>query len=133
MEHALAVTQDPVSQGIVAAVIVAVFALLAMEKAHRVLVIFSAVALLWLITYFTPWHLITFEAAHQALDLNVLLLLASRSHAAVSSAARANGFPRTPTRSSASRASGDVQSLSSTRGIRTRTLSRTRPRVAQNR
>ena len=77
MEHTIAVTQDPVSQGIVAAVIVAVFALLAMEKAHRVLVIFSAVALLWLITYFTPWHLITFEGAHQALDLNVLLLLAS--------------------------------------------------------
>ena len=77
MEHAIAVTQDPVSQGIVAAVIVAVFVLLAMEKAHRVLVIFSAVALLWLITYFTPWHLITFEGAHQALDLNVLLLLAS--------------------------------------------------------
>lgn len=77
MEHAIAVTQDPVSQGIVAAVIVAVFALLAMEKAHRVLVIFSAVALLWIITYFTPWHLITFEGAHQALDLNVLLLLAS--------------------------------------------------------
>ena len=77
MEHAIAVTQDPVSQGIVAAVIGAVFVLLAMEKAHRVLVIFSAVALLWLITYFTPWHLITFEGAHQALDLNVLLLLAS--------------------------------------------------------
>jgi Na+/H+ antiporter NhaD/arsenite permease-like protein len=77
VEHAIAVTQDPVSQGIVAAVIVAVFVLLAMEKAHRVLVIFSAVALLWLITYFTPWHLITFEGAHEALDLNVLLLLAS--------------------------------------------------------
>jgi len=77
VEHTLAVTQDPVSQGIVAAIIIAVFVLLAMEKAHRVLVIFSAVALLWLITYFTPWHLITFERAHQALDLNVLLLLAS--------------------------------------------------------
>ena len=77
MEHTLTVTQDPVSQGIVAAIIIAVFALLAMEKAHRVLVIFSAVALLWFITYFTPWHLITFEGAHQALDLNVLLLLAS--------------------------------------------------------
>ena len=77
MEHTLTVTQDPVSQGIVAAIIVAVFVLLAMEKAHRVLVIFCAVALLWLITYFTPWHLITFEGAHQALDLNVLLLLAS--------------------------------------------------------
>ena len=77
MEHTLTVTQDPVSQGIVAAIIIAVFVLLAMEKAHRVLVIFSAVALLWFITYFTPWHLITFEGAHQALDLNVLLLLAS--------------------------------------------------------
>ncbi len=77
MEHALTVTQDPVSQGIVATIIIAVFVLLALEKAHRVLVIFSAVALLWLITYFTPWHLITFEGAHQALDLNVLLLLAS--------------------------------------------------------
>jgi len=77
VEHTLTVTQDPVSQGIVATIIIAVFVLLAMEKAHRVLVIFSAVALLWVITYFTPWHLITFEAAHQALDLNVLLLLAS--------------------------------------------------------
>jgi Na+/H+ antiporter NhaD/arsenite permease-like protein len=77
VEHAISVTQDPVSQAIVAGIIVMVFALLAMEKAHRVLVIFSAVALLWLITYFTPYHLITFEGAHQALDLNVLLLLAS--------------------------------------------------------
>ena len=77
MEHTLTVTQDPVSQGIVAGIIIAVFVLLAKETAHRVLVIFSAVALLWLITYFTPWHLITFEGARQALDLNVLLLLAS--------------------------------------------------------
>jgi len=77
VEHTLTVTQDPVSQGIVAGIIIAVFVLLAKETAHRVLVIFSAVALLWLITYFTPWHLITFEGARQALDLNVLLLLAS--------------------------------------------------------
>jgi Na+/H+ antiporter NhaD/arsenite permease-like protein len=77
MENAMAATHDPVSQGIVAVVIVAVFALLARETAHRVLVIFSAVALLWFITYFTPWRLITFEAAHAAIDLNVILLLAS--------------------------------------------------------
>ena len=72
-----AATQDPISQVIVAAVITGVFALLALEKAHRVLVIFSAVALLWLISYLTPYHLITFEAAHRAIDLNVILLLAS--------------------------------------------------------
>ena len=70
-------TQDPISQLIVAVVIAGVFALLALEKAHRVLVIFSAVALLWLFTYLTPYRLITFEAAHQAIDLNVILLLAS--------------------------------------------------------
>ncbi len=70
-------TTDPVSQGIVAAVIISVFALLAMEKAHRVLVVVSAVALLWAVTYLTPWHLISFEAAQQALDLNVLFLLAA--------------------------------------------------------
>jgi len=70
-------TQDPVSQGIVAALIATVFILLAMEKAHRVLVIFSAVAVLWLITYLTPYRLISFEGAHRAIDLNVLLLLAS--------------------------------------------------------
>jgi len=61
----------------VAVVIVAVFALLAVEKAHRVLVVFGAVTLLWLITYFTPYHLVSFEASQEALDLNVLLLLAS--------------------------------------------------------
>ena len=72
-----AATQDPVSQILVAAIIAGVFALLALEKAHRVLVIFSAVALLWLITYLTPYRLITFEAAHRAIDLNVILLLAS--------------------------------------------------------
>ncbi len=70
-------TQDPVSQGIVAVLIAGVFILLALEKAHRVLVIFSAVAVLWLVTYLTPYRLITFEAAHRAIDLNVLLLLAS--------------------------------------------------------
>ncbi len=77
MEQLITGTQDPISQGIVAVVIVVVFALLARETAHRVLIIFSAVALLWFITYFTPWRLITFEAAHAAIDLNVILLLAS--------------------------------------------------------
>jgi Na+/H+ antiporter NhaD/arsenite permease-like protein len=73
---ALQSTTDPVSQVIVASVIVAVFALLTRETAHRVLVIMGAVALLWSITYFTPYRLISFEAAKDALDLNVLLLLA---------------------------------------------------------
>ena len=77
MPHELSATQDPISQGIVAVVIAGVFILLALEKAHRVLIIFSAVALLWAITYLTPYHLIPFEAAHRALDLNVILLLAA--------------------------------------------------------
>ena len=77
IEHALAATRDPVSQLIVGVVIVAVFVLLALEKAHRVLIIFGAVGLLWLVTYLTPYHLVTFEAAQRALDLNVILLLAS--------------------------------------------------------
>jgi Na+/H+ antiporter NhaD/arsenite permease-like protein len=47
------------------------------RESHRVLIIFSAVALLWLITYLTPYHLISFEGAHRAIDLNVILLLAS--------------------------------------------------------
>ncbi len=69
-------TTDPVSQGIVAAVIVAVFVLLALEKAHRVLVVFAAAALLWAVTYATPYRLISFEQAKDAIDLNVLFLLA---------------------------------------------------------
>jgi Na+/H+ antiporter NhaD/arsenite permease-like protein len=68
---------DGISQSIVALVLVGVFVLLTLEKAHRVLVIFSAVALLWIITYLTPYHLVSFEAAQRALDLNVILLLAS--------------------------------------------------------
>ena len=51
--------------------------LLTLEKAHRLLVILSAVAVLWLVTYLTPYHLIGFEGAQRALDLNVILLLAS--------------------------------------------------------
>lgn len=76
-ESAVASTQDPVSQALVGIIIVSVFVLLAMEKAHRVLVVFSAVALLWTITYLTPYRLISFEASARAIDLNVLLLLAS--------------------------------------------------------
>ena len=73
----LASTKDPVSQGLVGIIVAAVFVLLALEKAHRVLVIFGAVALLWLITYLTPYHLISFEAAQAHLDLNVIFLLAA--------------------------------------------------------
>jgi Na+/H+ antiporter NhaD/arsenite permease-like protein len=72
----LASTTDPVSQGIVAVVILALFGVLAMEKAHRVLVAMGCAAFLWLTTYLTPWKLIGFEASARALDLNVLLLLA---------------------------------------------------------
>lgn len=70
-------TTDPVSQGIVAAIIVSVFVLLTLEAAHRVLVALAAVALLFLISYFTPYRLITFDGVREALDINVLVLLAS--------------------------------------------------------
>ncbi|MGQ0704504.1 MAG: sodium:proton antiporter [Gemmatimonadales bacterium] len=70
-------TQDPISQAIVAAVLLASLVLLTLEKAHRLLVILSAAAVLWLLTYLTPYHLISFEGAQRALDLNVILLLAS--------------------------------------------------------
>jgi Na+/H+ antiporter NhaD/arsenite permease-like protein len=72
-----AATTDPVSQGIVAVVLVTVFVLLAREAVHRVLVVIAAVGVLWTLTYLSPYRLITFEAAKDALDINVLLLLAS--------------------------------------------------------
>lgn len=75
-EPVLASTTDPVSQLIVAVLLVGVFALLTIEAAHRVVVVLGAVAVLWAITYFTPYHLLSFEATAQALDLNVLVLLA---------------------------------------------------------
>ena len=75
--HLLTSTTDPLSQGIVAVTLVLLFLLLTLEKAHRVLVALGAVSLLWGITYLTPYHLISFEGAARALDLNVLLLLAS--------------------------------------------------------
>lgn len=74
--EALSATTDPVSQLIVGLVLVVLFVVLTREAAHRVLVALVAVALLWLLTYLTPWHLVTLEGASRALDLNVLLLLA---------------------------------------------------------
>jgi Na+/H+ antiporter NhaD/arsenite permease-like protein len=70
-------TTDPLSQGIVALTLLLLFVLLTMEKAHRVLVAMVAVSVVWAITYLTPLHLISFEQSARALDLNVLLLLAS--------------------------------------------------------
>lgn len=78
MEHAplLASTTDPISQALVALMLAALFIVLAFEKAHRVLVVLTAVSVLWAVTYLTPYRLLTFEGAARALDLNVLLLLA---------------------------------------------------------
>lgn len=73
---AFASTTDPISQGLVAAIIVTVFVLLTLERVHRVLVVMSAVALLWTISYTTRWHLISFEASKEAVDFNVIFLLA---------------------------------------------------------
>jgi Na+/H+ antiporter NhaD/arsenite permease-like protein len=106
--HALPSTTDPVSQAIVGAIIAGLFVLLALEKAHRVLVVLGAVALLWAVTYLTPYTLISLETAQAALDLNVLLLLAAMmavvgvlkttgvfGWAVTRLLARANGRPRT--------------------------------------
>jgi Na+/H+ antiporter NhaD/arsenite permease-like protein len=68
-------TTDAVSQGLVAAILVAVFALMAAERVHRVLVPIAAVALVWSISYLTPFRLISFEQSQRAVDLNVILLL----------------------------------------------------------
>jgi Na+/H+ antiporter NhaD/arsenite permease-like protein len=73
----LTATTDSVSQIIVAVLITGVFVLLALEKAHRVLVITATVGLMWVITYLTPFHLIPFQEAKDAIDLNVIVLLAS--------------------------------------------------------
>jgi len=69
-------TQDPVSQTIVGVLVVTLFVLLAREAAHRVLIAMATVAVLWIVTYFTPWKLIGFEKSAEHLDVNVLLLLA---------------------------------------------------------
>ncbi len=69
-------TTGPASQIIVGVIILALFALLTLEAAHRVLVAMVSAALLWAVTYFTPFHLISFDQSKQALDMNVLFLLA---------------------------------------------------------
>ncbi|MEJ2187202.1 MAG: SLC13 family permease [Gemmatimonadota bacterium] len=74
--HPLVSTTDPVSQAIVAVVIVALFVFLARETAHRVLIAMACAAFLWAVTYLTPFKLIGFEAAGRHIDLNVLFLLA---------------------------------------------------------
>ncbi len=83
-------TTDPISQGIVGLVIVLLFVLLAREAAHRVLIVLGAAAVMWFITYLTPYHLISFERAWAAVDINVLLLLASMM--AVVGVLKATGF-----------------------------------------
>lgn len=70
-------TTDVTSQLLVAVVLVGLFVLLTLEAAHRVLVGLAATASLLLVTYVTPFHLITFEGVRKALDINVLVLLAS--------------------------------------------------------
>jgi len=75
--HGFDSTQDSVSQIIVAMILVAMFTLLAADRVHRVLVPIGAVAVVWLISYFTPFKLISFQSAQQAIDLNVILLLFS--------------------------------------------------------
>src|SRR5205814_6275358 len=73
--HGFDSTRDAASQLIVAAILVGVFALLAADRVHRVLVPLGAVAVVWTLSYFTPWRLISFEASARAVDLNVILLL----------------------------------------------------------
>ena len=58
----VASTTDPVSQVIVGVLLVGLFAVLAIEAAHRVLVVMSAVAILWAVTYFTPYSLMPLES-----------------------------------------------------------------------
>jgi Na+/H+ antiporter NhaD/arsenite permease-like protein len=70
-------TRDAISQGLVAVILVGVFALLAADRVHRVLIPIGAVALIWAISYLTPFRLISFEASQRAVDLNVILLLFS--------------------------------------------------------
>lgn len=75
--HDFASTHDAISQALVAVILVAVFAGLAADRVHRVMVPIGAVALVWTISYFTPFRLISFETSTRAVDLNVILLLAS--------------------------------------------------------
>jgi len=78
----LAAAQEPavagsnaISQAIVAVLLGVLFVGLALEAAHRVVIALGTVAIIWLVTYVTPWPLISFEETGAALDVNVLLLL----------------------------------------------------------
>jgi Na+/H+ antiporter NhaD/arsenite permease-like protein len=75
--HGFESTRDVISQTLVAVLLITVFALLAADRVHRVLIPIGAVAVVWLISYFTPYRLISFETAKEAVDLNVILLLFS--------------------------------------------------------
>jgi Na+/H+ antiporter NhaD/arsenite permease-like protein len=77
MPHDILPTTDAVSQALVGVTIIALFLLLTREAAHRVLVAIGATAILWGLTYLTPYHLIPFDLAFHHIDLNVLLLLAA--------------------------------------------------------
>ncbi len=72
--EALVSTTDPVSQAIVGVVVLALFVLLAMEAAHRVLIAMVCASFLWAVTYLTPYKLISFQAAARHIDMNVLFL-----------------------------------------------------------
>src|SRR4051812_13906279 len=75
--HGFESTRDVISQALVAVLLITVFALLAADRVHRVLIPIGAVAVIWLISYFTPFRLISFDTAKEAVDLNVILLLFS--------------------------------------------------------
>lgn len=89
-ERAIVSTTDPLSQLSVAIVLILLFVLLAREAAHRVLIVFGAAAMMWLVTYLTPMHLISFEKAYEHVDINVLVLLASMM--AVVAVLKSTGF-----------------------------------------
>ena len=76
-EGKLVSTTDTASQTLIGVIILSVFTVLALDKAHRVLVVLGAVGLIFALTYLTPIKLISFENAHAAIDLNVIFLLAS--------------------------------------------------------
>ena len=102
-------TTDPVSQGIVAVLLIALFGALVIETAHRVLIALGAVAVLFLVTYFTPYHLMPFERVAHALDLNVLALLTAMM--ALVGVFRTSGVLERLARSTLARAGGDPRRL----------------------
>lgn len=76
-EPTVSASPDHGSQAIVALFVVALFTLLTLERAHRVLVACGIVSLLWIVHYLTPWNTISFDDAMTAVDANVILLLAA--------------------------------------------------------